>query len=163
MVRMVCSFKASPFGRGGAVHRDGEGYCRDRRPRLCGISSFFSRRKKKQKSRWDTCDCVPAKAPGRNYKLLPALAIDSPPGCQCGYAAASRPATLFGMIENKRLFLHCRDRRPRLSDCSVKQKQVIYLNRINSFELNKRPLIVGRVACSRRNSVRTAEDVCPYS
>ena len=29
--------------------------------------------------------------PGRNYKLLPALAIDSPPGCQCGYAAASRP------------------------------------------------------------------------
>ena len=32
--------------------------------------------------------------PGRNYKLLPALAIDSPPGCQCGYAAASRPLTL---------------------------------------------------------------------
>ena len=22
---------------------------------------------------------------------------------------------------------------------------------------------VGRVACSRRNSIRTAEDVCPYS
>gem|GEM_PF-4256833 len=41
-------------------------------------------------------DCVPANAPGRNYKLLPALAIDSPLGCQCGYAAASRPATLFG-------------------------------------------------------------------
>ena len=32
--------------------------------------------------------------PGCNYKLLPALAIDSPPGCQCGYAAASRPLTL---------------------------------------------------------------------
>ena len=35
---------------------------------------------------------IPAGAvPGRNYKLLPALAIDSPVGCQCGYAAASRP------------------------------------------------------------------------
>ena len=41
-------------------------------------------------------DCVPANAPGRNYKLLPALVIDSPLGCHCGYAAASRPATLFG-------------------------------------------------------------------
>ena len=61
-------------------------YCRDRRPRLCGISSFFRRRKKKQKSRWDTCDCVP------------------------------NPATLFGKRGNKRSFSHCRDRRPRLSE-----------------------------------------------
>ena len=33
--------------------------CRDRRPRLCVVTSFFRRRKKKQKSRRDTCDCVP--------------------------------------------------------------------------------------------------------
>ena len=48
----------------------------------CPLSSFFRRRKKKQKSRWDTCDCVP------------------------------NPATLFGMRENKRSFSHCRDFRP---------------------------------------------------
>ena len=29
---------------------------------LCKLSSFFRRRKKKQKSRWDTCDCVPSPA-----------------------------------------------------------------------------------------------------
>ena len=65
-----------------ATSVDREGKCRDFRPRLCGTSSFFRRRKKKQKSRWDTCDCVP------------------------------NPATLFGMRENKRSFSHCRDFRP---------------------------------------------------
>ena len=74
-------------------------------------------------------DCVPANAPGRNYKLLPALAIDSPPGCQCGYAAASRHATLFGMRENKRSFSHCRDRRPRLSEYGFGKSKCCILNR----------------------------------
>ena len=58
---------------------------------------LFQVLKKKQKGIGDYYrDCVPGlKPPGRNYKLLPALAIDSPPDCQCGFAAASRPATLF--------------------------------------------------------------------
>ena len=53
--------------------------------------------KKKQKGIGDYYrDCVPGlKPPGRNYKLLPALAIDSPPDCQCGFAAASRPQRSF--------------------------------------------------------------------
>ena len=56
--------------------------------------------------------CPGLKAPGRNYKLLPALLAFSPPDC---LRSASRPQCSFGMRENKRLFSHCRDRRPRLS------------------------------------------------
>ncbi len=52
---------------------------------------LFQVLKKKQKGTGTLAAVSRAKAPGRNYKLLPALAIDSPLGCQCGYAAASRP------------------------------------------------------------------------
>ena len=40
------------------------------------------------------------------------MATNSPPDCLLN---ASRPQRSFGMRENKRLFSHCRDRRPRLS------------------------------------------------
>ena len=38
----------------------------------------------------------------------------------------------------------CRDRRPRLSDCGFKKKQVIFINRIIPFVSHQCPLIVGR-------------------
>ena len=51
---------------------------------------FFRRRKKKQKSRRRLLPrlCPGLKAPGRNYKLLPALLAFSPPDC---LRSASRP------------------------------------------------------------------------
>ena len=41
------------------------------------------------------------------------------------------PETLFGKRENKRLFSHCMDRRPRLFDYGFKQKQVLYFKSDN--------------------------------
>jgi len=38
-------------------------------------------------------------------------------------AVSQAPQRSFGMRENKRLFSHCRDRRPRLFDYGFKQKQ----------------------------------------
>ena len=89
-------------------------YCRGSRPRL-SVIFFFQVLKKKQKSRWRLLPrlCPGLKAPGRNYKLLPALATNSTPDC---LRSASRPQRSFGMRENKRLFSHCRDFRPRLSE-----------------------------------------------
>ena len=58
----------------------------------CVRDLLFSGEEKRSKKVAGTLATVSrTKAPGRNYKLLPALAIDSPLGCQCGYAAASRP------------------------------------------------------------------------
>ena len=67
------------------------------------MNIFFFQAKKKEAKKspvTTTATVSRAKAPGCNYKLLPALAIDSPPGCQCGYAAASRPLTLFGVCND---------------------------------------------------------------
>ena len=59
------------------------------------IFFFQAKKKEAKKSPVTTTATVSrTKAPGRNCKLLPALAIDSPPDCQCGFAAASRPLTL---------------------------------------------------------------------
>ena len=87
-------------------------HCRDFRPRL-SVIFFFSGEEKRNKKVAGTLAIVSrAKAPGRNYKLLPALATNSPPDCLLN---ASRPQRSFGMRENKHLFSHCRDFRPRLS------------------------------------------------
>ena len=76
---------------------------------------FSGEEKRSKKVAGDYCrDCVPADAPGRNYKLLPALATNSPPDCLLN---ASRPLTLFGKSGYKRLFSYCRDFRP--LDCPI--------------------------------------------
>ena len=86
------NFQASHSGRGGTVYCDGEGilWICVSKPIILTVGTSVPTKLTGGRNP------SPAKisagtVPGRNYKLLPALAIDSPPGCQCGYAAASRP------------------------------------------------------------------------
>ena len=93
------------------------------------MSNFFFQAKKKEAKKslaTTTATVSRAKAPGRNYKLLPALATNSPPDCLLNASRPQRfkvsvklrrvaPATLFGKRVDKRLFSYCRGSRPRLS------------------------------------------------
>ena len=63
-------------------------HCRDFRPRLSVIFFFQAKKKEAKKSPGHLRLCPGLKAPGRNYKLLPALATNSPPDCLLN---ASRP------------------------------------------------------------------------
>ena len=104
---------------------------------MCSNFFFQAKKKEAKKSPGHLRLCPGLKAPGRNYKLLPALATNSPPDCSLNASRPQRfkvseklrcvvPATLFGKRGNKRLFSHCMDKRLRLFDYCFKQKQVLY-------------------------------------
>ena len=63
-LKLVRSFVASRPQRSFGMRENKRlfSHCRDRRPRL-SVIFFFQVLKKKQKSRWDTCDCVPGLKP----------------------------------------------------------------------------------------------------
>ena len=79
--------KTRPPGEVAAL-ADGEGYCRDFRPLIVRYLLFSGEEKRSKKVAGTLAAVSRAKAPGRNYKLLPALATNSPPDC---LRSASRP------------------------------------------------------------------------